>query len=386
MKKSIEKLLDIGKEYERIVIFGAGVRGRELLEILVNKGLNVCAIFDNNPERTGNRMISGIPVVLPKKIEGTDVLYVTSIADPYDRIVLKQQLLRLGVYEEEIFEYDPREYEYLSHLDESEYKNELDSMYFKVFGRNINWDDPKRYTEKINCEKLVRDKRKTNLTDKYLVKEWVKNTIGENHCINTLGVWDSADEIDFENLPKQFVLKLNNASASNIVVRDKNNIDIDAIRGRLSSWIAQNYGYRSLELHYRDIVPKIICEEYIHGLSSDCYDYKIYCFHGKPYYIECIRNAIHYDDASAVFYDTKWDKQKFTFGYPKEIIDVPKPDDLDKMIEFSTVLSKDFPHVRVDLYDLPYGKVLFGEMTFTSWGGLMRFTPDEWDEIFGSLI
>lgn len=386
MKKSIDKLMELARQFNKVVIVGAGGRGKELLKNFKKNNIDVYAFFDNNAEKMQWKNIDGVPVEMPLNLNFNDVLYVTSVADPYDRGVLLRQLLQLGISRDSIFEYDPREYEYMSHLDEHEYREIVDDRYYQVFGMHINWENPTRYTEKICCDKLVRSERKSRLTDKYLVKDWVQEQIGTDYCVKLLGVWDSANDIDFESLPQKFVLKLNNASASNIVVTNKETLDIEQVRNRLNAWMTQNYAYRALELHYGDINPKIICEEYIPGLSNNIYDYKFYCFHGVPRYIECIKSAIRYSEAKATFFDNEWNEQEFILGYPKLNTPVPRPNNLNKMLDICSKLSRDLPHVRVDLYDMPDGRILFGEMTFTTWGGLMRFSPDKWDYIFGSLI
>lgn len=153
----------------------------------------------------------------------------------------------------------------------------------------------------------------------------------------------------------------------------------------MNEWKEINYAYLSLELHYRDIEPKIICEEYLPGLADNVYDYNIYCFHGKPKYIWCIKGS-HKADCKASFYSTDWEMQSFSFLYPKDHDLAPKPEKLDKMLELSEILCKDFDHVRVDWYNLPDGRVLFGEMTFSSGAGFAAWTPEEYDTIFGEMI
>ena len=132
-------------------------------------------------------------------------------------------------------------------------------------------------------------------------------------------------------------------------------------------------------------MPKIICEEYLEGLADYIYDYNIYCFHGEPMYIWCIKGS-HKPECQASFYNKKWEMQEFSYGYPKDPVLAPKPAGLEEMLELSRILCRDFEHIRVDWYNLPDGRVLFGEMTFSTWSGLMHFIPEEYDEIFGKLI
>ena len=140
-----------------------------------------------------------------------------------------------------------------------------------------------------------------------------------------------------------------------------------------------------LEMQYKDVPPKIICEKFIPGMAESLYDYQFYCFHGKPKYIWCIK-ASHKENCQASFYDTDWKKQEFTFGYPGDPDFVPRPKQLAKMLQISEILSADFEHVRVDLYELPDGRILFGELTLTSWGGFHKFVPEKYDKVLGELI
>ena len=146
-----------------------------------------------------------------------------------------------------------------------------------------------------------------------------------------------------------------------------------------------NFAFQTFEMQYKNVVPKIICEEYLEGVAESVYDYNIYCFHGEPEYIWCIKGS-HRPGCQASFYNKDWELQPFSYGYPKDPVLAPRPEKLDEMLELSRVLSKDFQHVRVDWYNLPDGRVLFGEMTFSTWSGLMHFEPEKYDAVFGSLI
>ena len=154
---------------------------------------------------------------------------------------------------------------------------------------------------------------------------------------------------------------------------------------QLNEWKVHNFAFESYELHYKDIIPKIVCEEYLEGVAENVYDYNIYCFHGEPEYIWCIRES-HRPGCRASFYNKEWEMQPFSYGYPKDPVLAPRPEKLEEMLELSKILCKEFQHVRVDWYNLPDGRVVFGEMTFSTWGGLMHFEPKEYDIVFGRLI
>ena len=198
-------------------------------------------------------------------------------------------------------------------------------------------------------------------------------------------MWNNLDEIDFSKLPKSFVLKANNASGRNILVRDKEKLNISEIKDKVDYWMSTNYMFHKFENVYDGIEPKMIAEEYLEGMAETLYDYNIYCFHGEPKYIWCIKGS-HKPECTAAFYDTDWNRQPFSYGYPLDIYPAPKPEKLEEMLELTKILSRDFRHVRVDWYIMPDGRILFGEMTFQTWSGLDTFIPEKYDEYFGSLI
>lgn len=386
MKLSLENMLERLKSTDNVVIVGAGKRGRALRLHLKCRSVAVAYFFDNNQELCGND-IGDVKIVKPYKIENGTSLYVIAVDGVRMQEEFLKQLCSLGIAEHDIMRFDRfAEYDYLSKLDEKYYPMELQEMFFERFGRKIDWNHPVTYNEKVNCDKInCREIIRTQLADKYLVRDWIKEKIGEQYLNKLYGVWDDADDIDFDKLPNAFALKVNNGSGRNIIVKDKSQIDQDIVRRRLNDWKNNNYAFQFFELQYKDIVPKIICEAYLDGMAESLYDYNIYCFHGEPEYIWCIKGS-HKPDCRASFYTKNWEMMPFSFGYPKDNVLAPRPINLDKMLELSRVLSKDFKHVRVDWYNLPDGRVLFGEMTFMTWGGMYHFEPEEWDTYFGSLI
>ena len=387
MNRSLEYILGRARRGESVIIVGAGVRGRELLEHLLKESdISVEAFFDNNDALEGSR-IKNIKVLKPCRMEGKNYMYVVAFDKAALREELRSQLQGLGIQKKEIVTYYYcRDYDYMSSLGEEHYKDELDEIYYECFGKRMNWKTPVTYNEKINWEKFnIKDERRTKLADKYLVRDWVKEKIGEQYLTKSYGAWDDAYDIDFDSLPDAFVLKVNNGSTRNIVVKNKAEINREEVCRQLNEWKDKNFAYVSFELHYKDIVPKIICEEYLEGMAESVYDYNIYCFHGEPDYIWCIKGS-HMPDCMASFYDKEWNMQPFSYGYPKDPVLAPRPEQLEKMLELSRVLCKEFEHVRVDWYNMPDGRVLFGEMTFSTWSGLMHFVPEEYDEFFGKLI
>lgn len=386
MEMSVVTIIEKAKNVDLVVIVGAGMRGKELLDHFEDHGVRVAMFFDNNQELIGST-IREIKIVKAYKIENKNCFYIIAMDGILNQESVRSQLISLGISNIDITTYDYNcIYDYLSNLDEKDYKEALQKRYYKIFGRKINWDYPVTYNEKINCDKLkIHNDIRAKLVDKLMVKNWVKEKIGEEYVTRLYAVWDTADDINFDDLPNSFVLKVNNGSGRNIIVKDKQNIDKDLVRKQLGIWLSQNFAYVSLELQYKDVVPKIICEEYLEGVAEEIYDYNIYCFHGEPEYIWCIKGS-HRPGCKASFYNKKWEMQPFSYGYPKDEEVAPAPAKLDEMLKLSRILCEDFEHVRVDWYNLPDGRVLFGEMTFTSWSGLRRFEPDEYDTVFGNLI
>ena len=381
----IDFIMKKAEEAGKVVIVGAGARGRRLLRCLKGNALISVLYFFDNKESVIGKCIQDIKIVKPYKVEEYECLYIIATADQYSQIKLYSKLNNLRI-DNIIIYHEYKDYDYLSNLDEKYYTEAVQGMYYERFGKKMNWKAPVTYNEKINWEKVnVNDKRRTLLADKYLVREWIKGQIGEKHLTKLYGVWEDVEDIDFDALPDAFVLKVNNGSERNIIVKDKGKINKSEICRKLNEWKNHNFAFASLELHYENIVPKIICEEYLEGLADNIYDYNIYCFHGEPKYIWCIKGS-HKPDCKASFYNQQWEMQPFSYGYPKDPVLAPKPEKLDEMLELSRRLCKEFEHVRVDWYNMPDGRVLFGEMTFSIWGGLCFFEPEEFDTIFGNLI
>lgn len=386
MESSLNHILKRLEETKEVVIVGAGQRGRELRKHLKkDTSVSILAFFDNSdmPERN----IENIKVVKPYKIDNENCVYVIAVDAEDSRKELRSQMKALGIRKKDIMTYcNQRDYDYLSNLEERYYQDELQAMYYERFGKKINWQEPVTYNEIINWEKLnIKDERRRRLADKYLVRDWVKEKIGEQYLTKLYGVWDDAEDIEFDKLPNAFVLKVNNGSCRNIIVKDKTKIDYEEVLCKLNMWKKHNFAYTCYELHYKDIVPKILCEEYLEGVADNVYDYNIFCFHGEPKYIWCIKGS-HKPNCQASFYNKNWEMQPFSYGYPKDPVPAPKPEKLEDMLELSRILCRDFEHVRVDWYNLPDGRVIFGEMTFSTWAGFMHWKPEEYDTFFGNLI
>ena len=223
---------------------------------------------------------------------------------------------------------------------------------------------------------------KTRLADKYLVRDWIKEKIGEEYLVPLLGVWDSFDEIDFDKLPNRFVLKCNHGSGMNILVRDKASFDHTEARKKIESWMQMNFACNSMEMQYRDIPHKIIAEEY---LSDSIKDYRFYCFSGTPCQVWVDLYSGTPDHVRSI-YDMEWNKLDLRCTWPDggEIL-AEKPRNFEKMKELAAVLSKKFSFVRVDLFEVD-SRIYMGEMTFTPMSGNGKFDPAEWDKKLGEMF
>ena len=291
----------------------------------------------------------------------------------------------LYIYISSIFKKKDFFYNFFSKLDEKDYKKGLKYWYENNTNKILDLDNPRTYSEKIQWIKLYDiDYLKTYLTDKYLVRKWVKKKIGEKYLIPLLGVWNKFDEIDFNKLPNQFVLKCNHGSGMNIIVLNKNKFNIFEAKNNIDYWMKINYAFNyGLELQYKNIKRKIIAEEYIENNDNNINDYKIWCFDGKIETIMVIteRNKIK----KYAFYDKNWNLLPFYYTNFKEK-KIDKPKNLNELINISEILSKGFKHVRIDFYILNNGTIKFGEMTFTPNSGIIHFAKEEYNEYFGNKI
>ena len=278
------------------------------------------------------------------------------------------------------------DYEYFRLLSPQNYRDGLGKWYKFHTKESLDLEHPRTFNEKIQWMKLYDSTPvKTQLTDKYLVRSWIREKLGGEYLIPLLGVWESFDEIDFQKLPDRFVLKANHGSGCNLVVEDKDSLDISAARDKFRYWMGRNFAFANgLELHYANITPKIIAEEYLENQKNDLYDYKVYCFGGRA---ECIAfMSGRRQDLKMTFYDLQWNRLSIMHGYPMHEDDVPRPQKLDLLIRLAEHLAEGFAFVRVDFYMLNDGRIKFGEMTFTPTSGRVEWYPPHQDLVFGDLI
>ena len=267
------------------------------------------------------------------------------------------------------------------------FREEIIKIQFKEgTGYELNLENPKTFNEKLQWLKLYyHNPLMTKCADKYLAREYIKEKIGEEYLIPLIGAWDKVEDIDFDSLPEQFVLKVNWGSGQNIIVKDKSKLDIADAKNRLNEWLKpfSNHYYYSYEWCYKNIEPKIICEKYIEQMDGNLYDYKVFYFNGNSHYIQI--DVDRYTNHTRCFYNLNWEKQIFTTLYPLYSMNIEKPKYLNLMIELSNKLCQGFYHVRVDWYVIN-NKLYFGELTFTHGNGIEKFMPQEYDYKFGELL
>ena len=265
------------------------------------------------------------------------------------------------------------------------YAELLAKAYNDKMGHTLDWDNLQTYTEKMQWEKLYdKNPLKALLADKYRVREWVTEKIGDEYLIPLLGVWDSFSKIDFSLLPDQFVLKTNHGTGTNLIVKDKKRLNYKQAKKCFDDWMNMDYAFvNNYQMHYSEIKRKIIAEKYLETDRGELQDYKFLCFDGNPVF--CWVDLGRYSNHTRTVFDMNWQLQPWTqanYGISKDPI--PKPKNFSKMKEIATILSEGFSHVRVDLYNVN-GQIYFGEMTFTNGSGLDPIVPSQYDLVLGKM-
>ena len=263
-------------------------------------------------------------------------------------------------------------------------------LYFLHFLKKLDLDIPKTYNEKIIWLKLntyYNNPLITTCADKYQVREFIINSGCEELLNELIGVWDSAEDINWDFLPDKFVLKCNHGSGYNIICTDKRLFDINHAKKQIEKWMSEDQWKLNVETSYKGIPKKIICEKYLGTPNKPVPDdYKITCFNGIPTYVLYCTNR---ETGSPKFYyfNRKWELQPFTHDAINASSDliIEKPNNLDLMFKYAEILSKSFPSVRVDLYSVE-NHIIFGELTFAQGGGINTILLPEADRLFGELL
>ncbi len=346
--------IDLKKKYD--YIFG--------VEQKYEKNMNMCYENLKKEVRDNKKTMDSRHEYVNKKVDGNHSAILSKIID----------------IEKDI------KYYYYKGLHPDQYAENLKEWYRERTGEELNLENPTTFNEKVQWLKLNDSTElKTKLTDKYLVRKYVKEKIGEEYLIPLLGVYNSFDDIDFSVLPDKFAMKTNHSSGWNVIVTDKAGMDIKEAKRKFDLWMKRNYAYNSgLELHYKNIVPRIVVEEYIENGNDEIFDYRFFCFSGKAYAI-----WIDIDSGKPThkrnIYDLDWNLQPLKVNYPNDYKLDKKPKNLKKMIELAEKLSEGIDMVRVDLYEIN-DKIYFGELTFTPQSGQASWEPAEYNRIYGEQI
>lgn len=265
----------------------------------------------------------------------------------------------------------------------------LELKYKSRFGKKINWNNPQSLNEKLQWLKLYdRNPEYTKMVDKYNVKPYVANIIGNEYIIPTLGVWKSFDDIDFDILPNRFVLKCTHDSGGLVICKDKTKFDKESASVKIKKSLKRNFYWIGREWPYKNVHPVVLAEKLLHPNSdeTELLDYKILCFNGKPDNI-MVCSGRNTGELRYYYFDLEWNflrYQSIDMDLPNDFT-LPKPKHLDLMIDLASKLAKEIPLVRVDFYEAE-GQVWFGELTFYPCDGFDMDITRETDLLFGKKL
>lgn len=262
----------------------------------------------------------------------------------------------------------------------------LQIFYYAEFGKFIDFKNPKTFNEKLNWLKLYyRRPDFITLVDKYEVKKYIADKIGGQHVIPTLGVWDKFEDINFNELPNQFVLKCTHDSGGLVVCKDKSKLNLKEVKAKIEKSLTNNYYLWTREWPYKGVKPRIIAEKYMEDQETgELRDYKFFCFNGEPK-LMFVASERGLKNTKFDFYDMQFHHMNIVQHYPNSEYSIEKPEHFEKMVMLAEKLSAGFPHVRVDFYEAN-GQVYFGEMTFYHFGAIVPFETEEWDKKIGDWL
>lgn len=266
-----------------------------------------------------------------------------------------------------------------------------DETYLKVLyqnrtGKKLNLENPKSYNEKLQWLKLYyRRPEMSMMVDKCEVKDYVSKLIGKDHVIPTIGVWDRFEDIDFNKLPSEFVLKCTHDSGGILICRNKFELDFVKEKNIFDKYLKNNYFFSGREWPYKNVKPRIIAEELMVDESGkELKDYKIFCFDGNPRFIQV--DYDRFNGHKRNLYTLDWEYIDAMIEFPTDPLhEIKKPEKLDEMLEFSRVLSKGFPHMRTDFYSIN-NNIYFGEITFFHGSGCEKFYPESFENKVSEML
>ena len=266
-------------------------------------------------------------------------------------------------------------------------KKFIEYRFLSEMGYKLNLKSPQTFNEKLQWLKLYdRNPEYTKMVDKYEVREYIKEKIGEEYLIPLIGVYDKFDDIDFDKLSNQFVIKCNHDFGGLIICKDKNRLDIETARKKINRSLKTNYYYSGREWPYKNVKPKILIEKYMEDSNkSDLIDYKLFCFNGIPKIVLVCSERFSSSNMCETWFDMNWKLIDMTESGHRVDSTISKPKQLKKMVELSKKLSKNIPFIRVDWYEIG-DKLYFGELTFYPASGFEKFEPKEWNKKIGDML
>lgn len=258
--------------------------------------------------------------------------------------------------------------------------------YLAMMGKQLDLESPRTFNEKLQWLKLYdRKPEYTKMVDKYEVKKYVAEKIGEQYIIPTIGVYDRFEDINFDELPSQFVIKCTHDSGGLVICNDKAKLNIKEAKKKINNSLKKNYFWSGREWPYKNVKPRVLVEKMLPELDGDVIDYKFMCFDGKVRLIFTCSERRSKDGLKVTWFTPDWKQLDFTRHYPSSKKKIDKPKNLNLMIKIAEELSRGIPFVRIDLYNID-GKIYFGEYTFYPGTGLEEFEPEEWDEKIGEML
>lgn len=362
-----------------IIVFGAGSAGNAIVYLLKRQGITIDTCFDNNPTKIGEELW-GVKIAKPYICNGNPVI-VICLKDESRLLGIKEQCLSLGYRDFLIIEWK----ELTECIDALPDKECLELLWKDRKGEYLDLEHPKTFNEKIQWLKLYdRNPLYHVLVDKIEVKAWVENLIGKEYVIPTIAVYNNPEEIDFEELPNQFVLKCNhNSGVGMYICSDKTRLDREKVKEELKKGLAQNWYLPYREWAYKGIKPRIIAEQYLcapNGLN----DYKVFNSYGKPIIIQV--DFDRFTNHKRNLYTPQWDYIEAEIEFPSDPEhQIEKPDNLDELLELSSILTRDIPQARADFYIVD-GQIFFGEITLYHGAGYEDFRPRSFEQEFGKCF
>lgn len=399
----------IGRQWRgKVCAFGAGLIGQTWgYDLAVAAGFHIDFFCDNHIP-PGTVLRDGISVISPKELYACgDMVLVLLTAGRHCHEEIQEEIKALLVqngvrhilemgdsFAQDIYFSLEREgspallEKYRAFMDDSEY---LKKRFQYIMGYPLCLEHPKTFNEKLAWLKIHdRKAQYTRMVDKAAAKEYAASVIGRQYIVPTYGVWERFEDIDFESLPNQFVLKTTHDSDSTVLCKDKKNFDFAAAKKRLSNAMKYNYYVLEREWPYKNVQPRIIGEAYMCDSEADSdnlTDYKFFCFDGKPKLVMTVRDRQKgYMNSVHRVYDMDWNLTDLNYDdWDGEKSPEEKPAQFDEMLRLASVLSAGIKHLRVDLYNVD-GKIYFGELTFSHFAGNREPKPRKWDDIMGSYV